>query len=101
MEQERLRAEAERLPVAARESAEAMRSALSDQLRALEQLSSLSARERRDVTPPGGGPLPHSNTLSVTAAYAEQQGVQLPATTQGGADTAGRSATVAPRLAGG
>ena len=86
MEQERLRAEAERLPVAARESAEAMRSALSDQLRALEQLSSLSARERRDVTPPGGGPLPHSNTLSLTAAYAEQQGVQLPATTQGGAD---------------
>ena len=45
----------------ARESAENMRHALSDQLRALEQLSSLSARERRDVTPPGshaGQPLP-------------------------------------------
>ena len=39
------------LPIA-RESAEAMRTALNDQLRALEQLSSLSARERRDVTPP-------------------------------------------------
>ena len=47
-----MRAEAERLPVAARESADAMRTALNDQLRALEQLSSLSARERRDVTPP-------------------------------------------------
>jgi hypothetical protein len=86
MEQERLRSEADRLPVAARESADAMRAALSDQLRALEQLSSLSARERRDVTPPGGGPLPHGNALSLTAAYAQQQGVQLPATTQGGGD---------------
>ncbi|MET0651293.1 MAG: hypothetical protein ABWY63_02160, partial [Hyphomicrobiaceae bacterium] len=84
MEQERMRAEAERLPVAARESADAMRAALSDQLRALEQLSTLSSRERRDVTPPGAGPLPHSNTLSLTAAYAEQQGVQLPAATPGG-----------------
>ena len=51
-EHERLRAEAERLPIVTRESAETMRTALNDQLRALEQLSSLSARERRDVTPP-------------------------------------------------
>ncbi len=91
MEQERMRAEAERLPVAARESADAMRAALSDQLRALEQLSTLSSRERRDVTPPGAGPLPHSNTLSLTAAYAEQQGVQLPAATQGGGGDGGWS----------
>jgi hypothetical protein len=56
-EQERIRAEAERLPMAARESAEAMRAALNEQLRALEQLSSLSSRERRlDVTPPGPPP---------------------------------------------
>jgi ABC-type transporter Mla subunit MlaD len=85
MEQERMRAEADRMPVAARESADAMRAALSDQLRALEQLSSLSARERRDVTLPGGGnPVPHSNTLSLTAAYAEQPGGQLPAAAQNG-----------------
>lgn len=66
MEQERLRVEADRLPVATRESAEAMRAALNDQLRALEQLSALSARDRRDVTPPTPAPA----TLSLTAAYA-------------------------------
>ena len=85
MEQERMRADADRMPVAARESADAMRAALSDQLRALEQLSSLSARERRDVTLPGGGnPVPHGNTLSLTAAYAEQPGAQLPVAMQNG-----------------
>jgi len=55
-EQERLRAEAARLPIVTRESADAMRTALSEQLRALEQLSALSARERRDVTPPAPPP---------------------------------------------
>jgi hypothetical protein len=69
LEQERIRVEAERLPAAARESAESMRSALTDQLRALEQLNSLSARERRDVTPPG--PLPPASQVSLTAAYQE------------------------------
>ncbi len=48
-----------------------MRSALSDQLRALEQLNSLSARERRDVTPPG--PLPPGSQVSLTAAFREAQ----------------------------
>jgi hypothetical protein len=38
--------------MAARENADAMRAALNDQLRALEQLSNLSARERRDIIPP-------------------------------------------------
>jgi hypothetical protein len=71
LEQERIRVEAERLPAAARESAEGMRSALSDQLRALEQLNSLSARERRDVTPPG--PLPPGSQVSLTAALREAQ----------------------------
>jgi ABC-type transporter Mla subunit MlaD len=79
MEQDRLRSEAERLPLAARESADAMRAALTDQLRALEQLSTLSARERRDIAAPGGAPLPHhGSSLSLTAAFAEQQGVPLP-----------------------
>ncbi len=55
-----------------------MRHALSDQLRALEQLSSLSARERRDVTPPG--PMPSAAPVSLTAAFAAQRGEpqQLP-----------------------
>jgi ABC-type transporter Mla subunit MlaD len=71
IEQERIRSEAERLPAAARESAEHMRSALSDQLRALEQLSSLSARERRDVTPPE--PVMPGPPVSLTAAFAAQR----------------------------
>src|SRR5262245_14809666 len=65
-EQSRLRSEADHLPLAARENAEAMRAALNDQLRALEQLSSLSARERRDIIPP-------TISVSLTAAYAAQQ----------------------------
>jgi hypothetical protein len=72
IEQERIRAEADRLPTVARESAENMRHALSDQLRALEQLSSLTARERREVTPPG--PLPAGAPVSLTAAFAAQRG---------------------------
>jgi ABC-type transporter Mla subunit MlaD len=71
MEQERIRMEAERLPAAARESAENMRSALSDQLRALEHLSSLSARERRDVTPPQ--PIAPAAPVSLSAAFANQR----------------------------
>jgi hypothetical protein len=67
-EQGRFRAEADRLPIAAQESADAMRMALSEQLRALEQLSTLSARQRRDVVPPG--PLPAGAPGSLTASYA-------------------------------
>jgi hypothetical protein len=67
-EQERLRAEAQRLPIATRESADAMRSALNEQLRALEQLSSLSARERRDVIPPTPGGAPAALAPGQTAA---------------------------------
>ncbi len=53
-EQERLRAEAERIPQATRESTEAMRRVLNEQIRALDQLTSISNREatRRDVMPP-------------------------------------------------
>jgi len=74
IEQGRIRAEADRLPAAAREGAESMRSALSDQLRALEHLSSLSTRERRDVTPPG--PLAPGAPVSLTAAFAAQRSDQ-------------------------
>jgi hypothetical protein len=72
IEQERMRADAERLPIAARESAEVMRASLNDQLRALEQLSSLSQRERRDVVPPA--PVPPARQVSRTAAFAAQRG---------------------------
>jgi hypothetical protein len=47
---ERVRSDAERLPIATRESADAMRSALNDQLRALEQLSSLAGRREAGPT---------------------------------------------------
>lgn len=50
----RLRAEADRLPDAARASADAMRTVVQEQLRALQQLSSFTDREtmRRQVSPP-------------------------------------------------
>jgi len=65
-EQARLKQQMDLLPMATRENAEAMRHALHDQLRAIEQLSQLTARSisGRDVSPPthssygmgGGGP---------------------------------------------
>jgi hypothetical protein len=53
-EQARIREEAARLPNATRETAESMRRALQDQLKALDQLSQLSGRTvaLRDVVPP-------------------------------------------------
>ncbi len=53
-EQSRLREQLERLPVAAQESSESMRRALQDQIKALDQLSALTARAatQRDVTAP-------------------------------------------------
>jgi hypothetical protein len=55
-----------------RDNPDAMRSALNDQLRALEQLSTLSPRERREGLPPG--PL-SSAGLSLAANYAAHAGV--------------------------
>ena len=82
-EQDRLRADAERIPAATRESTDAMRRVLNDQIRALDQLSSLSNREamRHDVRPPtpltsAPASLPppaHVQQASLTAAWAEQQ----------------------------
>ena len=64
-EQERMRAQMQSLPVASRESTDAMRRALGDQLRALEQLSTLTNREagRRDVAPPVEPPTPGPTSL--------------------------------------
>jgi len=81
-----MRAEAERFPAAARQSAEHMRGALSDQLRALEHLTSLSARERRDITPPDDSMMPAS-PVSLTAAFAAQRTEpSLPVPLNDGAD---------------
>jgi ABC-type transporter Mla subunit MlaD len=64
------RVHATHLPTVNRESAEAMRSALNDQLRALEQLSSLAARERSAAYAPS--PLAPGAPLSLSGAYAAQ-----------------------------
>ncbi len=65
-EQARLREQMDRLPVATRENAEAMRRALQDQLRALDQLSNLTTRaSQRDVS----APLP---AATLTGAYAQE-----------------------------
>ncbi len=56
-EQSRLREQLERLPIAAQESSESMRRALQDQIKALDQLSTLTSRAaiQRDVSPPSIG----------------------------------------------
>lgn len=71
-EQARLKEQMDRLPTASRESTEAMRRALQDQLRAIEQLSSLTTRSlaQRDVTLPQ---MPGVAPGSLTATYAEQR----------------------------
>jgi len=72
-EQMRLKEQMDRLPTATRENAEAMRNALQDQLRAIEQLSNLTTRSisSRDVTlpqaPAGGSGLP-----TLTGSYASE-----------------------------
>ncbi len=77
-EQARLREQMDRLPIATRENAEAMRRALQDQLRALDQLSHLTSRaiQNRDVSlplnaPHGRGPVAPSASAprSLTGAY--------------------------------
>ncbi|MCB1505945.1 MAG: hypothetical protein KDJ47_13290 [Hyphomicrobiaceae bacterium] len=82
-EQNRMREEAERLPHTTRESAEAMRRALQDQLRAIDQLSNMTNREahRRDVTLPiaqGGALKPASSQTN------PRQGLSGPGTPPAG-----------------
>ncbi len=59
-EQNRLKDQLERLPETTRNSTESMRRTLQEQLRALQQLSTLTSREvgRRDITPPAQLPPP-------------------------------------------
>lgn len=71
-EQARLKQEMERLPMATRESAEAMRRALHDQLRAIEQLSQLTTRSiaGRDVSlPQPSTAYPATAPGSLTGSY--------------------------------
>jgi len=62
-EQTRLRDQLERLPETTRASTEGMKRTLQEQLRALQQLSSLSIREssRRDIAPPAQLPPPSAH----------------------------------------
>jgi len=88
-EQARLKEQMDRLPVATRENADAMRRALHDQLRAIEQLSSLTTRSivGRDVTAPqpasstpyAAGPGPGQGTLTGSYVAETHGGYRAPA----------------------
>ena len=69
-----LREQMERLPLATRDSADTMRRALQDQVKALEQLSSLTQRhaDQRDVVPPVSQRGPVSNLPEVRPAAPER-----------------------------
>ncbi len=77
-EQARLRREMEQLPSATRESADAVRRALQDQLKALDQLSSFTSRTaaERDVMPPLPGSKPAADAgrgvPSLSSALAQE-----------------------------
>ncbi len=72
-EQARIREESARLPASTRDTAEAMRRALNDQLRALDQLSQISARTvlQRDIVAPDI-PVRHVPSLTAALAYEER-----------------------------
>ncbi|MEQ1651178.1 MAG: hypothetical protein ABL897_01675, partial [Hyphomicrobium sp.] len=76
-EQARIREEAARLPASSRETADAMRRALNDQLKALDKLSQISARTVRQhdvVSPDIQTSLPVSRSVaSLTSALAVQE----------------------------
>jgi hypothetical protein len=97
-EQGRLKDQLERLPETTRASTESMRRTLQDQLRALQQLSTLTTREtsRRDVVPPAQLPSPGAAQQATSsarqhAAIAEAQAAQArahsAAATSGGRDS--------------
>jgi hypothetical protein len=116
-EQARLRAQTDLLPATARDSAEMMRSALKDQFRAIDQLSSLASREhqRRDVLPPSaeayavpvGNSPPPARMSSLSSTLAQElrlrgtvaPQVQLPAPPVAPVTPAASSAAVASAAA--
>jgi hypothetical protein len=76
-EQARIREESARLPASSRETADAMRRALTDQLKALDQLTQISARtvSQRDVMPPQASslPAPRPAASSLSSALIAQE----------------------------
>jgi hypothetical protein len=75
-EQARIREESARLPATGRETADAMRRALNDQLKAIDQLSQISARaqlQRDIVTPDVPALAAPRNTNSLTSALAAHE----------------------------
>ena len=96
-EQGRLKDQLERLPETTRASTESMRRTLQDQLRALQQLSTLTTREtsRRDVVPPAQLPSPTAAQHAASsarhhAAVAEAQIAQTRAQSAAGASGGAR-----------
>jgi hypothetical protein len=89
-EQGRLKDQLERLPETTRASTESMRRTLQDQLRALQQLSTLTSREtsRRDVVPPAQ--LPSPTSARHHAATAEAQAAQARTPSSAAAASGGR-----------
>ena len=75
LEQARIREEAARLPAATRETAEAMRRALQDQLKALDQLTQISSRTaaQRDVMPPEAAPVSAMRTIAPAPAMQQSE----------------------------
>ncbi|MGQ0671709.1 MAG: hypothetical protein ACT4N2_02350, partial [Hyphomicrobium sp.] len=76
-EQTWLRDQMDRLPAATRDSTDAMRRALQDQLKALEQLSSLTTRtaQSRDVSPPLALPAARTPAANVEPTMPTPRGV--------------------------
>lgn len=81
-EQARLKEQMDRLPMATRENADAMRRALHDQLRAIEQLSNLTTRSLagRDVSPPN--PYSAAGPGTLTGSYVAETRARAPAAYQ-------------------
>ena len=93
-EQARLREEAAHIPNATRETAEAMRRALQDQLKALDQLSQISGRATslRDVVPPDAQALiPVQRQIASAQAPVPPPPATSPAETSRGRPAPGRT----------
>ena len=96
-EQARLRDQLERLPDTTRTSTDGMKRVLQEQLRALQQLSSLTIREsaRRDISPPAQLPPPSGSQSGAHAAVGQSH--QQASRQAAAAEAQARAAAVAGR----